>query len=163
MRITDPAGEIQGGQDADWFTQEVTHYRDEATRYRQEADFWRALFTELKALVREFLRESFNPSTPGNDERWLQLGEQLERNSMNNPFKIEVDPPSGDEIAGKVRIAFTVPYLWFAFHRPMWILGPRKQSEQEKEREKRRVAQHFGDMITEEILRCWPKDKELEK
>lgn len=52
---------------------------DDYEEIESRCQFAEAALATLKGLVREFLRESFNPSTPGNDERWLQLGEQLER------------------------------------------------------------------------------------
>lgn len=82
---------------------------------------------------------------------------------MNNPFKIDVDLPRGDEIAGKVRLAFTVPYMWFAFYRPMGVLGPLKLDKNEQQRAKEDVCRKFATMIAEEMMRCWPEDKELEK
>jgi hypothetical protein len=78
-----------------------------------------------------------------------------------NPFEIEIDVPEDEDMAGKVRLTFKVPYMWFAFYQPLNVLGyTRIQDDDEWLRcQKNRIAEEFGRMVTDEILRCWPKEE----
>lgn len=79
-----------------------------------------------------------------------------------NPFNIEIELPNefDNNGCGKIRLAFQVPYMWFGFWQNPGVLGPRKLDAREMECHKRDVARKFAEMVADEILRCWPEEKE---